>query len=151
MVDRDLFWPVGLVLEQQGGEAGAGSGRLAATNSCRGASDNGSAAAASVARDVDAGGELKWGAELGSSVPLGRRIPRSAQQGSCSRESGEIGVPNEDADGDELCSRSRSQVIIGSRLVGTTVQHNQCVRLSPTWRQPNCAVLQRDARHLTGP
>ena len=69
MVDRDLFWPVGLVLEQQGGEAGAGSGRLAATNSCRGASDNGSAAAASVARDVDAGGELEWGAELGSSDP----------------------------------------------------------------------------------
>jgi hypothetical protein len=55
---------------------------LVATNSCRGASGNGSAAAASVARDVDAGGELERGAELGSSVPLGRGILRSAQQGS---------------------------------------------------------------------
>ena len=78
MVDRDLFWPVGLVLEQQGGEAGAGSGRLAATNSCRGASDNGSAAAASVALRMmwmrvasrAAACLLEWGAELGRQCHL---------------------------------------------------------------------------------
>ena len=128
---------------------------VVATNSCRGASDNGSAAAASVALRMmwmrvasrAAACLLEWGAELDRQYHLA-----AGSSDLCSSRVHVQGDPGRSACPRSTPTETRAMQVSGKSVVAyssrhNSVQHDQCDRHSPTWRQPNCAPTRCPSFH----